>query len=732
MPPSPTPRHDLSGGLAAAIMSVGSNVAAGVIAFAPLGPDYVAQAIMAGMVSSIVVGFVASLAGSAPGIIVGPQVTTAMALAALLSQLLATGHFDGRPELLVSLAFAAIMMSGAVQLLFGALRIGGLVSQFMPYPVVSGIQNATAILLVWGQLFALAGVERAAGEPVLGALARAQPATLGVALATALVSWYGSRFISKAAVPLVALGAGTLLHHAIAFGVPSIGLGGELPRIEGAIPMPDQFGGIASALSEATALGLLPTLIVGALAMAVLDSVISLITLFTHQSMTDQRYPSNPQLIGQGLGSSASAVFGGLSAGGALARSAINHEAGGRGRASAVAYALFVLILIVALAEPLSWVPRAAIAGLIVTIALRLIDDWSLKQLREVLKPSSGARQNWITVAQMVFVVVIGIMAGLVAAVGAGVALSTVIFVAEMSRPPIRRIRRGSLARSVRRRDPGLAGQLEPHRDRIAVVELEGTIFFGSCEALAVRAESLPDEGVEYVLFDLRRATAIDSTGYRVFGQTYARLTRRGCRVAFVHVASRSLGEEVDENLELNGVPRGAVIQSLDRGLETFEQALLTELGADALRIDAWSVADFGRAWGLADSEAADLEGYLEPRRFDSGAVVVDEGDTGRSMFLISRGTAEVTMSLRRSRRDRLATFQEGTVFGEVAFLDGKPRTARIEATSDLDTFELGREAFERLERERPAIAVKIQAMLSRTLSDRLRAADRLMLELDF
>ena len=89
-------------------------------------------------------------------------------------------------------------------------------------------------------------------------------------------------------------------------------------------------------------------------------------------------------------------------------------------------------------------------------------------------------------------------------------------------------------------------------------------------------------------------------------------------------------------------------------------------------------------------------------------------------------------MSLKGGRRDRLATFQQGTVFGEVAFLDGKPRTARIEASSDLDVFALTREAFEKLQEEEPATAMKIQAMLSRTLSARLRAADRLMLELDF
>jgi len=726
-------KGDLSGGLAAAIMSLGSNVAAGVIAFAPLGPDYVGHAIMAGMLSSIVAGLVASLSGSAPGVIVGPQVTTAMALAALLGQLLVTGQFDARPELLVSLAFAAVLMSAGIQFLFGALRVGGMVSQFIPYPVVSGIQNATAILLVWGQLWTLTGVERLAGEGVLGALGRAQPATVAVALVTGLVAWYGSRYMSRAAVPVAALALGTILYYSIALILPDVGLGGRLPRIEGALPRPDQLGGIVSALGDTMSMGVLGTLLTGALAMAVLDAVITIITLVSYQSYSGHRYPSNKQLIGQGVGSAVSSVFGGLSASAALARSTASLEVGGRNRASGVAYALAVLVLVVVLAEPLSWVPEAAISGLIVTIALRLVDDWSLRQLGEVVRADSRrVSENWIALAQMLFVVVVGLLAGLIAAVGAGVALSVVIFVAEMSRPPIRRIRRGQSTRSVRQRSRKLTEQLDEHRDSIAVVELEGTIFFGSCESLAVRAEQLPDEGAEYVLFDLRRVTAIDATGYRTLGQTYTHLTGRGCQVAFTHVANARLGSEVEENLELNGVPGWEVIESLDRGLEAFEEALLTKLGADASRVSAWTVATFGDTWGLGVEDSAVLGSYLERRRFKSGEVVVEEGDTSRSLFLISRGSAEITISLRRNRRDRVATVQHGTVFGEVAFLDGKPRTARVEATSVLDTFELTREAFDRLEAERPDIAVKIQAMLSETLGTRLRAADRMMLELDF
>ena len=77
---------DLTGGVASAVVSIPGNVAAGVIAFAPLGPEYAGQGILAGMLSSIIAGFVASLTGSAPGMIAGPKATTSMVFAARIGR----------------------------------------------------------------------------------------------------------------------------------------------------------------------------------------------------------------------------------------------------------------------------------------------------------------------------------------------------------------------------------------------------------------------------------------------------------------------------------------------------------------------------------------------------------------------------------------------------------------------------------------------------------------------
>jgi len=725
---------DVSGGLASAVISIGGNVAAGVIAFAPLGPDFLGEAILAGMLGSIVAGLLASLSGSAPGMIVGPQATTAMAFAALLSQLLATGHFDGRPELLLSLAFSAVMMSGSIQILLGAFRVGGLV-KFMPYPVVAGIRNTTAILLITGQFWTLIGVEVERGAnatPFLEMLAGVQPATVAVALVTAVIAWKGGRFLPSVVVPIASLGAGTALHFGFAFLLPGIRLGPQLPRIEAALPSPHYVTSIFSGLGEAATLGVLATVVTGAVAMAILDSVASLISLVTYQGIADRRFAANSQLVGQGIGSTASALFGGLSAAGSLTRTTMSHGSGGRTRGAGVVNAVSVLLLILVLAGPLSWIPKAAIAGLIMVMATSMFDHWVLGQARQALRRGAeNTRDNWIAVGQMVFVVFVGMLEGLVAAVGAGVALSVVVFVAQMSRSPIRRVRTGASVRSARRRARSLTDLLEEHADLIAVIELEGTIFFGSCDSLAARAEALSAGGVEFVLLDLRRVHGIDATGYQVIGQIYMRLKRRGTTIAFSHVVAGQLNKEIAEHLKLNGVPDGLMFESVDRALEHFEEELLSKLGADALRISSWSVTDFGNVWGLTDDECAVLDRYVVGRTFEAGEVIFNEGDVGRSMFLISRGTADVTIPVQGGRRSRLATFQQGTVFGEMALMDDHARAARIEATALLEVFELTHDAYTRLHADEPATAIKIQAAVSRILGTRLRGANELILEFD-
>jgi len=112
--------------------------------------------------------------------------------------------------------------------------------------------------------------------------------------------------------------------------------------------------------------------------------------------------------------------------------------------------------------------------------------------------------------------------------------------------------------------------------------------------------------------------------------------------------------------------------------------------------------------------------------------VVFQEGDQGRELFLIAKGTASVKLRLAGGGRvNRLATFSAGTMFGELALLDPGPRSASVEADQELICYVLTEELFERLRKDHPAIAIKLVTNLGRELSRRLRRANRTIYQLE-
>ena len=468
--------------------------------------------------------------------------------------------------------------------------------------------------------------------------------------------------------------------------------------------------------------------------MAVLDSISALITLVTYQSIADRRFDANQQLVGQGIGGVVVASFGGLTTSGTLARATMNYNAGGRSRVSGVVNAVVVLLLVVVLAQPFALIPKAAVAGLIMVTAARLFDPWTVGQVKEVMRTdATQLRDNYLAMGLMLFVIGVGVFANLVAAVGAGVALSVIVFVAEMSRSPVRRVRSGAAVHSAKRRPRRLTELLAAEGHRIAILELEGTIFFGSSDSLATRAEDLAEEGAEFVLLDLKRVRTVDATGYKVLGQTFQRLPARGATLAFSYVPSGGLRAEIAEELIANGVSEDDMFESTDEALEFFEEDLLTKLGASEGHPDGWTLMDFGRSWGLEDEECGVLWHYVTLLSFDDGDFVFKEGDTGRSMCMLARGSADVSIPLLEGegRRRRLGTFTQGTIFGEMALIDGRPRAAGVRATGSLKIFELSYAAFKQLHAKHPSIAMKVQGAIGSILTTRLRSANALILELD-
>jgi CRP-like cAMP-binding protein len=169
-----------------------------------------------------------------------------------------------------------------------------------------------------------------------------------------------------------------------------------------------------------------------------------------------------------------------------------------------------------------------------------------------------------------------------------------------------------------------------------------------------------------------------------------------------------------------------------DRALEWAEDQLIQVHEAGLGAPEELAFASLDALAGLDGPERAVLAGMLIRRSYAKGDAVFHEGDDGQDLYLIASGAASVTLKLAgEGRENRLATFSAGTVFGELALLDPGPRSATVVADEALVCYVLTEQAFERLRKDHPGIAIALLTNLGRELTRRLRRANRTIYQLE-
>lgn len=355
---------------------------------------------------------------------------------------------------------------------------------------------------------------------------------------------------------------------------------------------------------------------------------------------------------------------------------------------------------------------------------------WSLQAIRRLL-----ARDfvYWKAMALDLLVVVlvatVTIVYNLVAGVAVGVAVAVLFFLLRMSKSVIRRTYRADVVRSRRTRDPRLMELLAVEGRKIVAFELEGPIFFGTAEYLAAQVETALQEETSYVVLDLKRVNELDNTGARVMQQLQAKLARQGRRLLVSHAQDSALLWSVLKDMGVAAaLARDARFADTDAALEWAEDQLIQGSRSGAGLSDEVPLDRLTVLAGLTAAERELVGRALGRRVYQRGDIVIQEGDTDRSLFLISKGTASVKVRLAgQDREKRLASFSAGAVFGEVALLDEEPRSATVTADEEIVCYVLDDARFRALTREHPAIAVTLLANLSRELSRRLRKANAMI-----
>ncbi len=473
-------RADLVAGLTVGIVALPLALAFGVSS--GVGAE-------AGLITAIVAGLVAAVFGGSNVQVSGPTGAMVVVLAPIVAV-----HGVG------AVAIVSIF-AGLIVLAAGLLRLGRAVS-YIPWPVIEGFTAGIGIIIFLQQVPAALGVDGAgrssnavlaAGEVIRDAAWPDALLPLAAVAGVALIMTLLGRIAPAVPASFVAILVVSVCAALAGSPLPTIG---ALPHT---LPAPT-----VPAFDPAT----LSALAGPAVAVAALAAIESLLSARVAATIADTgQVNADRELFGQGLASIASGFFGGMPATGAIARTAVNVRSGARTRLSAVVHALALLLVVLVAAEIVGAIPLAALAGVLMMTALRMVSPATIGRVLRAGRSSAAvfAITLFVTVAF-----------DLVIAVGIGLAVAAFFALRTLSR-----------ASDAERE--ALPGPASPGDERIALFTLHGSLFFGAADRLIDRIAETP--GVEVVILRLSDVQLIDATGANALAELVTGLERRGATV---------------------------------------------------------------------------------------------------------------------------------------------------------------------------------------------------------
>lgn len=453
-----------------------------------------------GLITAIVAGFVISALGGSRFQVGGPT----GAFVVIIYATIAKHGLEG-------LALATLM-AGIFLVIFGLTGLGALI-RFIPYPVTTGFTAGIGILIFTQQVQEFLGLPPGSSGPdfvskwsaYLAQAGQTNFAALGVGAITLAVLLLVRREMRRVPAPMVAVALISVALLLLGLNVETIGT--RFGGIPSALPLPENLLGIFN-----VDFALVSRVLPDALAIALLAGMESLLSAVVADGMTGDRHDANTELAAQGMANMASALFGGIPATGAIARTATNIRSGAYSPVSGLMHALFLVVFVLVMAPLASYIPLAGLAAVLMVVAWDMSDVNKLKRMFHA--PAEDVAVMLLTLALTVFV-------DLTVALLVGVVLASLLFMRRMSE--LTDLRLGAMEP-----DPG-----GPSTDSlvlpqgVVVYEIEGPFFFGCAERL-MRVITAIGPAPRCVILRMRRVPAMDASGINTLEALHDRLSAFG------------------------------------------------------------------------------------------------------------------------------------------------------------------------------------------------------------
>ncbi|VAV85267.1 Na(+)-dependent bicarbonate transporter BicA [hydrothermal vent metagenome] len=561
-------KGDAFGGITAGIVALPLALAFGVSS--GLGPS-------AGLYGAIFISFFAALFGGTNTQISGPTAPMTAVSMVIIAGIVAS--FDGDINKALPAILMVFLLAGLMQIGLGVIGLGKYI-KYIPYPVVSGFMTAIGVIILVTQILPSLGyypkedtefvnqfkpyaeeiildniLKEEAGEGILvledfkETIKRAQSLTqedilkesqtlaaketsgvlgalkvmpralqhinwleLILALGTILII-YGFKRITKT-IPstLIAL----LVMSGIAYGfkldyrpIEEIPSGLPIPNLE---------------MFTSFSLGSITPYIFTALTLALLGAIDSLLTSVVADNMTKTKHKPNKELVGQGIGNSIAAIFGGIPGAGATIRTVVNINAGGKTKLSGMIAGILLFIILLALGPVASQIPAAVLAGILITVGIGVMDYKGLKAMPKMPRAE---------VIIMLVVLVLSSVWNLVYAVGIGLVIASLMFMKKIGDLTAERSDVKPLKEEKAWDDE--ANFPENLKEEVFIKHIKGPLFFGFTSDFQQLSTQIPESATTIVI-RMDRMQYIDQSGLYALEDVLIQLIKDGKKVLLVDV----------------------------------------------------------------------------------------------------------------------------------------------------------------------------------------------------
>ena len=458
-----------------------------------------------GIVTAIVAGFLVSALGGSRVQIGGPT-------AAFIPVVAEVAQVYGFAGLVVS-----TLLAGAILIAMGVARLGTMI-KYIPVPVIAGFTAGIAVYIFSTQVRDFLGLQIAEAVPAafvgkMIVLAKnlhsiQWPGAAVAAASLLLIKLWPAKWGRHFPATIAAILAGTVAVTLFSIPVETIGSRFGPNAIPRGLPMPS-----FPSFNWAD----LPNLIHPALTIALLAAIESLLSAVVADGMIEDKHDSNTELIAQGIANVGSALFGGLPATGALARTAANVRSGARSPVAGIIHALTILVFVLVTAPLARFIPMPVLSAVLVVVALNMGEWHHFARLKHW--PKSDVLVFLLTFA-------LTVLTDITVAVEVGMVLAAVLF--------IRRISETTRITSVDEReldyDPeqSLHGKTLP--PGVAAFQLMGAFMFGATDRLET-ALRRSDQRPRVVILGMKRVLAFDATGLHALEDFHDELKHRGTQL---------------------------------------------------------------------------------------------------------------------------------------------------------------------------------------------------------